>query len=351
MSRKEEVIGIIPGIIYSMIIALIGYLVWTQYKPVSALMWSFIFGIAVSNLIQIPDNVREGLKFASSPLLKFTIALLGLITSITIWFQVGIGVINALVIIVFSFFSSLFLGRKIGISNRLAILIGVGTSICGASAIAAVASAINAKEEEIGLAISGITLFGLISMFLYPYLFSNTFVRQLLLEKSTVYAIWVGSGVHESAQVIAAARTVCIECVQPALIVKSIRIFMIGPIVMTSTYFLNRFETPEKQLKTKFVVPLFAVLFVINSVISAGLDSYSTMIPILGPAWDFTKRSLKSSLIPFLLAISFAGVGSKVKFRDIAKVGWNPFGFAAIMSVIAGVLALIMAAVIARYVV
>jgi len=212
LSRIKEIKKMVPGIIFSMVIAFIGYTVWTLWKPISALMWSFIFGIAISNLIEIPNNMREGLKFASSQLLKFTIALLGLVTSALIWLQVGIGVINALVIIVFSFFASLYLGRKIGISNRLAILIGVGTSICGASAIAAVAPAINAKEEEIGLAISGITLFGLISMFLYPYLFNNTVVGQLLLENPTVYAIWIGSGVHETAQVIAAACTLSNEC-------------------------------------------------------------------------------------------------------------------------------------------
>ena len=350
LSRIEEITEIIPGIILSVFIALIGYTVWTQYKPISALMWSFIFGIALSNLITIPDNMRAGLKFASSQLLKFTIALLGLVTSATIWLQVGIGAINALVIIFFSFFASLLIGRKIGISNRLAILIGVGTSICGASAIAAVAPAINAKEEEIGLAISGITLFGLISMFLYPYLFNNTVVGQWLLGNPTVYAIWVGSGVHESAQVIAAASALGKEYVQPALIIKSIRIFMIGPIIMASTYYLKRIEKQEKQLNTNFIVPLFAVIFVINSVISAGLDSYATTIPILGSVWIFTKTSLKSWVIPFLLAISFAGVGCKVKFRDIAKVGWNAFGFAAIMAVIAGILALSMAVAIAPYV-
>jgi uncharacterized integral membrane protein (TIGR00698 family) len=350
MSRIEKIMEIIPGIIFSIVIALIGFTFWTQYKPISALMWSFIFGIIVSNLIEIPDNMREGLKFTSSQLLKFTIALLGLVTSATIWLQVGIGVINALVIIVFSFLASLLLGRKLGISNRLTILIGVGTSICGASAIAAVAPAINAKEEEIGLAISGITLFGLMSMFLYPYLFNNTVVGQLLLENLNVYAIWVGSGIHESAQVIAAASTVSSESLQPALIIKSIRIFMIGPIVMASTYFLNRFESQEKQQKTRFIIPLFAVIFVINSVICAGLDSYSIVIPILGSAWLLIKSSLKSSLIPFLLAVSFAGVSSKVKFRDIAKIGWNPFGFAAIMAVLAGILALIMAVVITPYI-
>jgi uncharacterized integral membrane protein (TIGR00698 family) len=351
LSRIKEMTDIFPGIIFSLIIALIGFTIWTLYKPISALMWSFIFGIIISNIIEIPDFMREGLKFVSSQLLKFSIALLGLVTSATIWLQVGIGGINALVTIVFSFFASLYIGRKIGISNRLAILIGVGTSICGASAIAAVAPAINAKEEEIGLAISGITLFGLFSMFLYPYLFNNTIVGQLLLQNPTVYSIWVGSGVHETAQVIAAASTISNESVQPALIIKSIRIFMIGPIIMISTYILNKFEKQEKQRDKKLIIPLFAVIFVINSVISAGLDFYLTKVPLIEIAWNFTKINLKSLIIPFLLAISFAGVGSKVKFREIAKVGWSPFIFAALIAVIAGILAFSMAVIITPFVV
>ncbi len=173
-SRIENIMGLIPGVFIAMIIAFFGFIVWTQYKPISAFMWSFIFGIIVANIVKIPDNARHGLNFTSSQLLKFTIALLGLVTSASVWLEVGIGAVNALVIITFSFLTSITLGRRLGLSNKLAILIGVGTSICGASVIAATAPAIQAKEEEIGIAISGITLFGLISMFLYPYLFTNT---------------------------------------------------------------------------------------------------------------------------------------------------------------------------------
>ena len=187
----------IPGVIFAMVIAFFGFTVWTQYKPISALMWSFIFGIIVSNLVKIPDTIQTGLKFTSWQLLKFTIALLGLVTSASVWLEVGIGAINALIIIAFSFIVSITLGRRLGLSNKLAILIGVGTSICGASAIAATAPAIQAKEEEIGIAVSGITLFGLISMFLYPYLFTSTAVYNWLLGNPLVYAIWVGSGIHE----------------------------------------------------------------------------------------------------------------------------------------------------------
>lgn len=349
--RFKNISEYIPGVIFAMTVALFGFAVWTQYKPISALMWSFIFGIIVSNIIKIPDNIQIGLRFTSSQLLKFTIALLGLVTSASVWLEVGIGAINALVIIGFSFLTSITLGRRLGISNRLAILIGVGTSICGASAIAATAPAINAKEEEIGVAICGITLFGLISMFLYPYLFTNTVVYNWLLGNPIVYAIWVGSGVHESAQVIAAACALSPDCMQPALIIKSIRIFMIAPIVLASTFFLNRFESGEGNLKAKVAVPLFAVVFLVNSLICAGLNAFTVNNMVLGSAWMWLQTALKSSLIPFLLAISFAGVGSKVKFRDIAKVGLKPFAFAALMSIVAGVLALGMAVLIAPYIV
>lgn len=346
----EEFTEYVPGIIFAMLIALCGYMVWTQFKPISALMWSFIFGIAVTNIIDVPDKIKAGLGYSSSRLLKVAIALMGLVTSASVWFEVGIGAVNALVIIGFAFLTSITLGKRFGLSNRLAILIGVGTSICGASAIAATAPAINAKEEEIGIAISGITLFGLISMFLYPYLFMNTVVYDWFLGNPTVYAIWVGSGVHESAQVIAAACTMSPDCMQPALVIKSIRIFMIAPIVLASTFYLNKVESDEDKLSAKISVPLFAVVFLVNSLLCAGFNSYGLMNPAFNGVWLTVKIALKSSIIPFLLAIAFAGVGSKVRFSDIAKVGLKPFGFAALMSVMTGMLALGMAVLIAPYI-
>ena len=344
--NAEEFAENIPGLVFAMFMALCGYAIWTQFKPISSLMWSFMIGIATSNILELPDNVRMGLGYSSSSLLKVAIALLGLVTSASVWFEVGVGAFNAIVIVLFAFITSLALGKRLGISNRLAILIGVGTSICGASAIAATAPAIGAKEEEIGIAISGITLFGLISMFLYPYLFTNTAVFDWLLGNPMVYAIWVGSGVHESAQVLVAASTLSPEYMQPALIIKSIRIFMIAPIVLASTFYLNRAE--EGKLTAKVSLPLFAIVFLVNSLISAGLNTVAN--PVFHGAWVIVKAGLKSSIIPFLLSIAFAGVGSKVRFSDIAKVGWKPFGFAALMSIMAGVVALGMAVFIAPYI-
>jgi len=348
-ARLEGFAVCVPGLVFSMFVALIGFAVWTVYPPVSALMWSLVLGIVVANLTALPGRLRPGLRYASSQLLKSAIAVLGLVTSASVWLEVGLGVVNALAVIMFSFAASIILGERLGLSRRLAILIGVGTSICGASAIAAAAPAIGAREEEIGVAVSGITLFGLVSMVLYPYLFTQTAVSQWLLGSPTVYAVWVGSGVQESAQVIAAACSLDAGCMQPAMVIKSIRIFMIAPVVLASTLYLSRVEPGGGGAGPRATVPLFAVAFLVGSLICAVLDASSPAL--LGLSWAAVKAGLKASLIPFALAVSFVGVGSKVQFRDIAGVGWRPFAFAALMAVASGALALAMAVVTAPFLV
>lgn len=341
-------VSLIPGVAYCLVIAVISYATWGLFKPISSLMWAFIFSIIAVNLIGLREGLRDGVSFCSGNLLKATIATMGLVTSASIWLEVGVGVINALVVIVVSFFFSTWLGKRLGISPRLATLIGVGTSICGASAIAATAPAIGAKEEEIGLAVAGITLFGLISMFLYPYLFTSTPVGDWMLNNLNVYAVWVGSGVHETAQVLAAAGSMGTDVIRPAMLIKSVRIFMIGPAVLTATY-LMRAQGLGTGKKTKLVLPLFGVLFIVNSLLGTFLDS-TLKIGAASLGWSWLKDQLSGGLLKFSLATAFAGVGSKVRFSSISKLGAKSFVFAALMAVTAGTLALIMAVVMAQYI-
>jgi uncharacterized integral membrane protein (TIGR00698 family) len=338
----------VPGILYCLAIAVFSYVTWLQWKPVSSLMWSFIYSILIANMINLPEKLNFGINFCSATLLKGSVAALGLVTSAAIWFQVGVGVINALIIIAFSFFFGLWLGRKMGLNDRLSTLIGVGTSICGASAIAAMAPAIRAKEEEVGLAIAGITLFGLLSMFLYPFLFLNTQVYDWLLQNINVYAVWVGSGIHETAQVIAAADALGQEAMRSAMLIKSVRIFMIGPVVLLASFILNRFESEDKTEEAKIVVPIFGVVFVLNSILTAILDAY-LQVPRL-ELWLGFKSMFGGKILPFLLAIAFVGVGSKVRFSNIAKLGAKPFAVAALMAILAGGLSLVLAIIAAPFI-
>jgi len=345
-SSLKKSVELLPGIVYCVIIAILSYATWLCYRPISSLMWAFIYSIIATNVVGLPGSCFQGANFSSSKLLKGTIGVLGLVTSGFIWLEVGVGVVNAIVVAAFSFAFSLWLGSRMGLNRRLSMLIGVGTSICGASAIAAIAPAIDAREEEVGLAIAGITLFGLLSMFLYPFLFVNTPVSRWLLHNPNVYAVWVGSGVHETAQVLAAAGALGPGVIRPAMLIKSVRIFMIGPVVLAASYVFNRYGEGGKKSK-KVVVPAFGVVFIVNTVLCALLDAYASEITFLGFTWPSLKSFLSGTVIPFLLAIAFAGVGSKVKFRNIAELGLKPFSVAAFMAFTAGVLALMMAVLVA----
>ncbi len=123
---------------------------------------------------------------------------------------------------------------------------------------------------------------------------------------------------------------------------------MIGPVVLLASYLFNRFEQNDESERTKIAVPLFGVIFIINSIISAILDSY---LPLSGlETWTFFKSTLGGKILPFLLAISFVGVGSKVKFSSIAKLGAKPFAVAALMAVLAGTISLILAIIAAPFI-
>jgi len=340
-----------PGILFCVGIAVISFVTWLSYKPMSSLMWAFIYSIVITNIVKLPNRLTLGINFCATDFLRGIIATLGIVTSALIWLQVGIGVANALIVLFFSYFFALWFGERLGISNKLSTLIGVGTSICGASAIAATGPAIGAKEEEMGLALACITLFGLFAMFAYPFLYSYTVVGQWLGFNLNAYSIWCGSGVHETAQVIAAAGALDPRAIGSALLVKSIRIFMIGPMILLATYILSRTEKREiGKSVSKVILPIYGIVFIVNAFFCAFLDAYASQVKSLGLDWPLVKTVLSGTVIPFLLATAFAGVGSKVRFGSIAKLGARPFVVGAVTAMVAGLLALIMAILAAPFV-
>jgi len=348
VSLSRGIGSALPGVVYCIAVAVVSFAIWGLYKPVSPMMWAFVIGIAVANTVGLRGILKTGVGFSSGQLLRFGVAVLGFVTSALIWTRVGVGVVAAFVVIFAALALSLWLGARLGLDRRLASLIGVGTAICGASAIAALTPAINAKEEESGLAVSGITLFGLLSMFLYPFLFLNTPVNGLLGGSLDAYAVWVGAGVHETAQVIAAAGAVDASVVQAAMLIKSVRIFMIGPVVFLLTWYCSKSNGAGG--KTSFTVPLFAVAFTAGSIVCALLDLNAAPLLGAGVDWIAIKGYLSGTILPFTFATAFAGVGSKVSFSSILKLGARPIILAATVALTAGLLAFITAVLLVPFI-
>jgi len=329
-----------PGIIFCTVIAVMSFVSFLIYRPISTPMWAFIYSIVLANIINLPESLMTGIRFCSRDFLRGVIASLGIVTSALIWLTVGVGIINAFVVIFVVFFGSIYLGRKLELSDALSTLIGVGTCICGASAIAATAPALNAKEEEVGLALTCITIFSITAMFLYPFLFTSTIVGDWLGHNVNAFAIWVGTGIHEVAGVTAASGALGVA--GAAMSIKSIRVFMIGPMVLLATYINSRRAKLAAGERPKLTFPAYGIAFIIFSFCCAFLDSYAFQLVTLGFNWVSIKAVLDGTIFKFLLALCFAGVGSTVRLKHLAKLGAKALGIGALMAVLAGVLALVL---------
>lgn len=328
ISWQNRVRNLAPGLLVTLVFAVVSFITWWFLKGTwlkfSALLWAFIYSIIVVNLRPglFDGKFRAGFEFSSTNLLRWSIALLGLTMVL----------IN--LALVFSF-GIVFCKYVLKLDNDLSLLISVGTSICGASAIAAVGPALKAKAEEMGLSVAVITLFGLLAMFLYPLLFAGP-LADWLANNHLAYGMWVETGIHETAQVIAAASQVD-NALSIASSAKFIRIFSIGPMVFISLFLFYRFSRASESGRTKMTVPWFALSFSLFSLIHLGLES----LPVRDQ-WLSLNSAYLSPAITFLLAWSFATVGLQVKISSIRAVGLKAFLGGMTVAIFAGVVSLLL---------
>ena len=158
-------------------------------------MIAFVLGIILTSLVGMPANPISGVQFASKGLLRIGVALLGLL--LTLPELIGLGLIALLPVLVISAATFVFttsVGRLIGVDRKLAELLAAGTTICGAAAIVATNSVTRAEDRDVGYAVICISLFGTISMAVFPLL-----VEPLYLSLQT-YGVWVGTSIYEMVQ-------------------------------------------------------------------------------------------------------------------------------------------------------
>ncbi len=278
--------------------------------PMSSLILAILLGLVVGNVISLPDSTHLGIKFAAKRILRFAIIFLGFKLSLGQVIAIGP---QALVTIVIASTATIlftpFLGKLMGIPLPRSVLIGSGVSICGAAAVAAVAGAIDSEEEDAAFAISVITLYGTVYIFLYPAL------RLLFGIPDLFYAMWAGSSIHEVAQVAAATAVVSDHFRGLAATVKMIRVLFIVPLTLILPLIPLRLTAKERGAASedrkgfKASIPWFAILFFVMVLVNS-------FAPLSG--------GLRSGLINFdnwLMTAAMAGLGLDIRFRAFIKVG------------------------------
>jgi len=305
-----------------------------EKSPVSPVMSAIVLGLLLGIIFRIPDTITPGLKFAIKKVLRLGIILLGIRLTVFDVFKLGaFGIPIVALCIIGALVITTWINDKLNLPERLGTLIAVGTSICGVTAIVAASPAIGADEEESAYAVAIITVFGLFATLVYPYLANTIFAGQAIQ-----VGMFLGTSVHETAQVVGAGQIYADIFSQPAAldaatITKLVRnVFMAAVIPFMAYYYARKAQDGNfKGKKTSFtqLFPVFILGFlamaVLRSIGDAGVNAGGLAFGLLEPAaWTDVITIIKRWAEIFLV-VALAGVGLNTNFHSFKALGIKPF--------------------------
>ncbi|MDE3116344.1 MAG: YeiH family putative sulfate export transporter [Pseudomonadota bacterium] len=293
----------------------------------SPMILATLLGMIFHNVVGTPLWAKPGVIFSLRRILRLGIILLGLqlmASQVAEVGFVGVGVILASLAGTFVF--TKWLGRVLGVDAKLAELIAAGTSICGASAVIATNTVTEGSDEDVAYAVACVTVFGSLSMFLYPLL------PALLHLNAEAYGLWSGASIHEIAQVVAAAFQDGARAGQFATVAKLTRIMMLAPVVITLGLLAARraAKAPDQDRRKAPPMPWFVLGFIAMVL----LNSLVTI-----PA---APRHLIVMATTFLLSMALAAMGLETDFRKLKAEGVKPLALAAAAWLFISVFALVL---------
>jgi uncharacterized integral membrane protein (TIGR00698 family) len=299
--------------------------------PIEPVMLAIVLGMALSNCWKLPGLLQPGLKFSVKKLLPLGIVLLGARLNFLDLVKVGFeGLL--LSILETGVALALFFGltRVLKLPRKLGVLLGVGTAICGGTAIVATAPVIEAEEKDVVFSVATVTLLGLIAMFTLPL------IGHVLDLSSKAFGIWAGLAIHQTPQVIAAGFTFSPEAGQTATIVKLARVCLLAPVVFLIgvVYAKRRLKgtgaSDRKHINYLHLFPMFVVGFLLMALLKTmGLLPDMTMHLTQGILNAGDRRvslsGISEQISKFCIIISMAGVGLETKFSSMRQTGLKPF--------------------------
>jgi uncharacterized integral membrane protein (TIGR00698 family) len=311
---------LLPGLALILAIAIPARLVQSLItvagrEVVSAVAIAIVAGILIGNLPGLSEAFRPGTGFAVKRLLRVGIALMGAQLSLAQVAQTGgSSLLVVAVCIVSALLVVRFLAVKMGMSDALGTLLGIGTSICGVTAIVATAPAIEAREEETSLAVATITVFGLLAVLVYPIL------GRLWGLSDTFFGTWAGTAVNDTSQVVATGLIYSQKAGETATVVKLTRNLFMAPVILGFSWLHFRKRRGGEpgpggggRVKLAQAVPLFILGFLAMAVLNS-----------LG-AFPPDVRKAIQTVSQFLIVCALAGVGLETHVGAMRKIGFRPF--------------------------
>ena len=332
-NRKGTMSGIIFVAIFAAAATFISGLAPIQALGLSPLVIGIVMGIFYANTLhnQTPKEWQTGITFSGKKILRFAIVVYGFRITFQQIAEVGMeGFLVSLIMLTSTLILGSWVGTKVfGMEKDTSILTASGAAVCGAAAVLATEPVLKAEEYKTAIAVSMVVLFGTISMFLYPVLYSTIIENAsgFLHMSPRVFGIYVGGTIHEVAQVVAVPASIPntpVEMANSAVIVKMTRVIMIAPMLIVLGLYLAysaKKEGGENSEKMKLVIPWFAVYFIgvagFNSLQLIPLDIVDTI----------------NQIDTFLLTMAMTALGMGTIFSKFKGLGLAPIYTATTMFV------------------
>lgn len=308
------------GVLLCFCIAVPSWLLGQQFPIIGGPVIAILAGMVLTLLLKDKAVFEAGIKYTSKKILQYAVILLGFGLNLQVILQTGK---QSLPIIVSTIGTSLIIAyvlhRAMHIPGKISTLVGVGSSICGGSAIAATAPVIDADDEEVAQAISVIFFFNVLAAILFPTLgamlgFDTT--------SGDAFGVFAGTAVNDTSSVTAAASTwdsmygLGSATLDKAVTVKLTRTLAIIPITLVLAFLRTRKERGnDTKVSIKQVFPFFILFFIGASVITTVATSMGISADIFTPLKELSK---------FFIVMAMAAIGLNTNIVKLVKTGGKP---------------------------
>ena len=304
------------GVFLCVCIAVPSWFIGKIVPVIGAPIFAIIIGMVATQLLNNKDKLQTGISFASKKILQYAVILLGFGLNLSTIFATGK---KSLPIIIATISTSLIVSyalcKAMKIPTKTATLIGVGSSICGGSAIAATAPVIDADDEEIAQSISVIFLFNVIAALIFPTLGAAIGLS------NEGFGLFAGTAINDTSSVTAAATAwdgiYGSNTLATATIVKLTRTLAIIPITLVLAFVRAKKEKSEQggNLKMKKIFPFFILFFVLASIITTIATNYGVSPELFAPIKTLSK---------FFIVMAMAAIGLNTNIVKLVKNGGKP---------------------------
>lgn len=324
---------LLPGLLVACGIAVVARLLTTYLLPsiVAEVTVALVLGALLAAVLTPVQRglLAPGVRVAGQRILRIGIVLLGARLSLAEIASIGGPALGTIVVtMAASLTLVLLLGRLAGIEPRLAVLLAVGSAVCGNTAIVATAPVIGAKPREVAYAVATITLFGSLAVLLYPL------IGHALAVSQATFGLWSGVAVHDTSQVIATSSAFGPGALDVATVVKLIRNALMAPLLLGIAWAWTSFgpadadADPRDGAAVDRGVRRAFPVFVLGFVALAGLRSAGIISPDLAGTLDSLARAC--------ILVALAGVGLSIRFDELRQTRWHAIAIGLIVAIFVG---------------